>query len=99
MDSLQSEGEAARALREIRARDPSFDMVAFLRSLKVDVRTVIKVRAGGRGLCLCLPARLALPCVARLCTLLPAPTDSPAASSAPTAPRPPRRPTWRATRR
>lgn len=44
MDSLQTEGEPARALREIRARDPSFDMVTFLRNLKTDVRTVIKVR-------------------------------------------------------
>lgn len=35
----------ARALREIRARDPSFEMVGFLRNLKHDVRTLIKVRA------------------------------------------------------
>ena len=43
VDSLQSESEQARALREIRARDPSFDMVTFLRNLKSDVSTVIKV--------------------------------------------------------
>ncbi len=34
----------ARALREIRSRDPAFDMVTFLRNLKHDVRTLIKVR-------------------------------------------------------
>ncbi|EFN59973.1 hypothetical protein CHLNCDRAFT_133085 [Chlorella variabilis] len=42
VDSLQTEGEQARALREIRARDPSFDMVAFLRGLRADVQTVVK---------------------------------------------------------
>lgn len=42
MDSLQTESEQARALREIRARDPSFDMVDFLRSLRDDVQVVIK---------------------------------------------------------
>lgn len=46
MDSLQTESEQARALREIRARDPSFDMVDFLRSLRDDVQVVIKVRPG-----------------------------------------------------
>ena len=49
MDSLQSESEQARALREIRARDPAFDMVTFLRNLKSDVRTVIKARLDRRG--------------------------------------------------
>ncbi|PRW60304.1 Mitochondrial import inner membrane translocase subunit TIM44 [Chlorella sorokiniana] len=42
MDSLQSESEQAKALREIRSRDPAFDMVTFLRNLKQDVRTLIK---------------------------------------------------------
>lgn len=42
VDSLQSESDTARALREIRARDPSFDMVTFLRNLKTDVGAVIK---------------------------------------------------------
>ena len=36
----------ARALREIRSRDPAFDMVTFLRNLKQDVRTLIQVGAG-----------------------------------------------------
>jgi len=43
VDSFQTEGEPARALREIRARDPSFDMVTFLRNLRHDVGVVIKV--------------------------------------------------------
>ena len=61
VDSLQSESEPARALREIRARDPSFDMVTFLRNLRSDVQTVIKVGglfvgalgALGVGFCRC----------------------------------------------
>lgn len=43
VDSFQTESEQARALREIRARDPAFDMVTFLRNLKQDVGVVIKV--------------------------------------------------------
>ncbi|KAL4447609.1 hypothetical protein ABPG75_004828 [Micractinium tetrahymenae] len=42
VDSLQTESEQARALREIRARDPAFDMATFLRNLKQDVGVVIK---------------------------------------------------------
>lgn len=41
-DSFFAEGEAAQALREIRARDPSFDMVEFLRLLRADVPLLIK---------------------------------------------------------
>lgn len=33
----------AKTVREIRARDPNFDMVKFLRSLREDVRPVITV--------------------------------------------------------
>ncbi len=41
-DSFFAEGEAAQALREIRARDPTFDMVEFLRLLRADVPLLIK---------------------------------------------------------
>jgi import inner membrane translocase subunit TIM44 len=41
-DSFFAEGEAAQALREIRARDPGFDMVEFLRLLRADVPLLIK---------------------------------------------------------
>ena len=37
-----SESEMARAYREIRARDPRFDMVLFLQRLKKDVPVVVK---------------------------------------------------------
>ena len=40
-DSMFAEGEHAQALREIRGRDPSFDMVDFLRQLKADVPPLI----------------------------------------------------------
>lgn len=40
-DAFFAEGEAATALREIRARDPSFDMVNFLQYLRGDVPLVI----------------------------------------------------------
>ena len=46
VDSLQSESEQARALREIRGRHPAFDMAPFLQSLKQDVGVVIKVCGG-----------------------------------------------------
>ena len=41
-DSMFSESEMARAYREIRARDPRFDMVLFLQRLKKDVPVVVK---------------------------------------------------------
>ena len=41
-DTLFSESEMASALREIRSRDPRFDMVLFLQRLKKDVPLVIK---------------------------------------------------------
>ena len=41
-DNVFSETEMAAALREIRSRDPQFDMVLFLRRLKKDVPVVIK---------------------------------------------------------
>ena len=44
-DNLFPENEAAAALREIRARDPAFDMVAFLRNVRADVPMLLKVRA------------------------------------------------------
>lgn len=34
--------EASRAMREIRARNPGFDMIDFLRALKVDAPVVTK---------------------------------------------------------
>lgn len=40
-DAFFSEGEAATAIREIRSRDPSFDMVNFLKLLRGDVPLVI----------------------------------------------------------
>lgn len=43
-DSVFAESEQARALREIRSRDPSFDMVRFLQHMRADVRVLIKVR-------------------------------------------------------
>lgn len=41
-DSVFTETEMAQALKEIRMREPGFDMVLFLRSLKTDVPTIIK---------------------------------------------------------
>lgn len=46
-DSLFAEGEAASALREIRARDPRFDMVEFLRHLRNDVPLIIRAYLSG----------------------------------------------------
>lgn len=37
------ETEVAKTVREIRSRDPNFDMVRFLRNLKQDVQPVIQV--------------------------------------------------------
>ena len=37
----------AQALKEIRARQPGFDMVLFLRALKADVPTIIRAYALG----------------------------------------------------
>ena len=44
-DSMFEESEVAKTVREMRARDPAFDMVAFLRSLRNDVQPVIQARA------------------------------------------------------
>ncbi len=41
-DNMFAETEPAQALKEIRFRDPSFDMVKFLYNLKVDVPIVIQ---------------------------------------------------------
>lgn len=46
-DSLFTENEAAAALREIRARDPAFDMVAFLRNVRADVPMLLKAYLEG----------------------------------------------------
>lgn len=48
LDDFMTESEAAKALREIRARDPLFDMVEFLRHLKQDVRAVISAYLAGK---------------------------------------------------
>lgn len=47
----------AKSLREIRSRDPAFDMVTFLRNMKHDVRTLIKV---GCTTCGCFAVRCCL---------------------------------------
>ena len=46
-DNLMTESEPAQALREIRSRYPDFDMVHFVRMLKVDVPVVIKAYLEG----------------------------------------------------
>ena len=46
-DSMSTETEQAQALREIRSRYPSFDMVQFVRMLKADVPLVIKAYLEG----------------------------------------------------
>ncbi|GAB4816222.1 hypothetical protein N2152v2_003268 [Parachlorella kessleri] len=46
-DSVFAESEQARALREIRSRDPAFDMVRFLQHLRADVRVLIKAYLEG----------------------------------------------------
>lgn len=45
--SLMQESEAQMASREIRSRDPGFDMVEFLRGLKEDVPIVIQAYLNG----------------------------------------------------
>lgn len=47
-DNFMSETEPAQALKEIRFRDPSFDMVKFLYNLKVDVPIVIQAYLRGQ---------------------------------------------------
>ena len=63
-DSMFEESEVAKTVREIRARDPAFDMVAFLRSLRTDVQPVIQART---LTCRCPPGMPAgdvlLPCL------------------------------------
>ena len=46
-DSFFQESEAAQALREIRSRDPGFEMVEFLQRVKSDVPVVIKAYLEG----------------------------------------------------
>lgn len=46
-DNLMTESEPAQALREIRSRYPEFDMVHFVRALKLDVPVVIKAYLEG----------------------------------------------------
>ena len=38
------ESETAKTYREMRARDPTFDMIKFLRALKQDVQPVIQAK-------------------------------------------------------
>lgn len=47
-DNMFAETEPALALKEIRSRDPSFDMVKFLYNLKVDVPVVIQAYLRGQ---------------------------------------------------
>ena len=46
-DSMFAETERAQALREVRSRDSRFDMVAFLRTLRRDVPTVVAAFLNG----------------------------------------------------
>lgn len=46
-ESMFTETEPAQALREIRNRFPSFDMVEFMRLLKGDVPVIIKAYLNG----------------------------------------------------
>ena len=43
-ENFSVESEMAKTVREIRARDPGFDMIKFLRALKQDVKPVIQAR-------------------------------------------------------
>ena len=47
-DNIFAETEPALALKEIRSRDPNFDMVKFLYNLKVDVPVVIQAYLRGQ---------------------------------------------------
>lgn len=44
-ESFSVETEMAKTVREMRARDPTFDMIKFLRALKQDVKPVIQVKS------------------------------------------------------
>ena len=44
-ENMTVETETAKTYREMRARDPAFDMIKFLRALKQDVQPVIQARA------------------------------------------------------
>lgn len=43
-ENFSVETETAKTVKEMRARDPAFDMIKFLRALKQDVKPVIQVR-------------------------------------------------------
>lgn len=47
-ENMFAETEPAQALKEIRFRDPDFDMVRFLYNLKVDVPIVIQAYLRGQ---------------------------------------------------
>lgn len=47
-ENMFAETEPAQALKEIRSRDPAFDMVRFLYHLKVDVPIVIQAYLRGQ---------------------------------------------------
>ena len=47
-ENMFAETEPAQALKEIRFRDPNFDMVRFLYNLKVDVPIVIQAYLKGQ---------------------------------------------------
>lgn len=50
-DTMFEETEVAKAVREMRARDPTFDMVSFLRSVRGDVQPVIQARVPSSARC------------------------------------------------
>jgi import inner membrane translocase subunit TIM44 len=48
IDDMMAETDTAKALREVRTRDPNFDMVDFLQKLKTDVPSIISSYLAGR---------------------------------------------------
>ena len=48
-ENFSVETETAKTVKEMRARDPAFDMIKFLRALKQDVKPVIQVSASYKG--------------------------------------------------
>ena len=60
-ENMTVETETAKTYREMRARDPAFDMIKFLRALKQDVQPVIQARPQPA----CPP--MMPPCCAALC--------------------------------
>ena len=60
-ENMTVETETAKTYREMRARDPAFDMIKFLRALKQDVQPVIQASAWPA--CLCIISTTSLQCI------------------------------------